>query len=129
MKRYPVLGIILISCFLTNTVFANEVASIAVMNLSSEPLSLMCEVFAETSFYHSSEKIRLFKFTPLGSKELMDESIDIENLYGKTLKMHCYQENFLANNFDYRVISDDESASVQGRFQYESSYPGAFTFK
>lgn len=109
--------------FIIPTTFATEVASVAVVNLSSQSFNLICHVGNNTHFYNSPDKTRQFYFGPL-----MDQSIDIKNLIGDHLSLHCFQQNLPNNFFNYKVRHHDEIAKTHGRFQYDPAYPGAFSF-
>ncbi len=144
-------GFILSGTFLIalipNSSFASTIASVFVDNLSPKILTLQCDVFDGTSFYHSSNPSQIFEFSPFWTtthtslnspankptnnptNNPIDSPIDIKNSEGNTLNLHCHEEKNPENNFNYAAIDDVESVSTHGKFKYNRSYPGALIFR
>ena len=105
---------------------ATEIASVAIMNLSSQDLHVWCEVLDGTSFYKDAGRTHVFMFARPFTQG--DESIDIKNTHDNTLAMNCHKENNPFDYFTYRVKGDNEFVNTGGDFHYDHSYPGALVY-
>lgn len=110
------------------------IASLAIQNLSEEPLIIHCTVSLNTQFLqYPHENGHIFKIAGAdpGLNDVL--SIDIQQITPRqTLapNLICSEIQHTQNYFQYQLILPySESVEVGGKFEYDSSYPGSIIYK